>query len=196
MKPVYPRIVFDCDDVLLDWTKGFYEYLTYLGRPPSQPRPSSWDMTDWVGPDALELVTDFNLSRRFELLDPCEDATSTVRLLHELNFEIVVVTACGTDNITVDRRNTNLRRIFGHAINRIICLPLGMSKAEILSSWAPGVFIDDHLNHVQAAHELGYASYLMTRPHNQNLLVPEGIGRTDGFIPFMYDMLTALHESA
>lgn len=148
-------IIFDCDDVLLDWQEGFRLWMLATNGLRLDPAgPQSWDMDEWIGQPALPFIERFNASTSFGDLRSCMGAKAAVAQLYAAGHELHVVTACSDDPAVIFRRERNLDRVFGDVFASIVCVPLGFSKTEALSQIAestsqPIIWIED--NHKNAS---------------------------------------------
>ena len=130
--------------------------------------PQSWDMDAWVGQPALPFVEEFNGTHTFGSLHPCAGAKAAVARLYAAGHRLHVLTSCSDDPITIRRREQNLDRLFGDVFTSITCLPLGVSKGETLSQFAPGaVWIEDNYRNARAGVEFGHDCWMMRRNHNR-----------------------------
>lgn len=165
--------IFDCDDVLLDWQSGFMRWMAAIKRRPLNPAgPQSWDMLDWVGADAYDLVAQFNESMTFGNLIYCDGARAAVRTLYEAGHELHVISSCSADPAVVGRRERNLDRMFGDVFTSIVCLPLGSSKVKAIEKIvdaAPSgtaTWIEDNVQHALDGFMLGLNTFVVRRGHN------------------------------
>lgn len=163
------RILFDCDDVLLDWLGGFRSFIeTHHGIVPDHPAPLSWDMEAWLGGrNPRPLIEEFNTSHHFAKLEPVAGAVEAVTTLHRRGWWIGVLTSCTVQGGGVEiSRMDNLQSHFGRKIQQTWCLPLGSSKRVGLNLIAPGVYVEDNLDHAISAVSLGIKTFMVRRPHN------------------------------
>ncbi len=175
-------IIFDCDDVLLNWIGGFRESLPIK---PATPFPLDWDMDLWVGVPARPLVERFNASPAFGELEPCPGAVEAVAALKAAGHKLIVLTSCSRAVEVIGRRRVNLERVFGPVFSKVICLELGASKKWHLGRLDLGVWVEDNVNHAEAGLSVGHETYLFNRPHNIHLSVSEAITRIDSFDPIL-----------
>lgn len=169
-----PAIVFDCDDVLLDWQGGFSKWLgqnkgIYL----SKVGPRSWDMDEWVGQPARPLIEEFNASPDFGYLLPILGARQAIAKFYAAGHRLHVVTACSTNPTIVERRTRNLDALFGDVFTSIVCVPLGFAKSEALetiirSSSQGAVWIEDNYRNCLMGVDLGFDEcWMFRRNHNR-----------------------------
>lgn len=168
-------VVLDCDGVLLDWEKGFFEWMkrAHPEYTLKTPYPEVWDLHHWIGCDketAAFLVTQFNTSSFFEFLNPMPGAE---RLIYELGlrFELYVLTSCSGDEAVRQRRLNNLEGYFGKVFRNVICLPLGMSKMDTLKSFhtvlGRCIWIEDNYQNAAHGFAAGHEAFFLHRPHNK-----------------------------
>lgn len=166
------HIIFDCDDVLLNWAQGFKLYCSAkLGRD-IVGDPPSWQMGEWLSMtdcEAFTLIEEFNSGELFGFLQPIRGAVEEVsRMVTSGRNSLHVVTSCSSDAKTVSRRRDNLERVFGKRVfDTIHCLDLGESKKKILQAWEPGaIWVEDNYKNALLGAEVGHETYMMQRRHN------------------------------
>lgn len=164
-------VVLDCDDVVLDWHKGFIEYVeanTPHKLNHNHPH-DSWDMWDWFydlpKERFTELVVEFNGYPR--VLQPTEMARPALLDLYYAGNELVVLTSFGGCPIQTKFRQDYLKVVFGDIFKEIIVLPLGYCKKDSLKKLNPRVFIEDNKAHAEKAIDLGIRTYLVSTTYNQ-----------------------------
>lgn len=165
------HFMIDCDDVLLDWQQGFRSHLfnRHAIRAPAE-GPSSWSLAEWLGISeqrCLDLITEFNASQQFGELAPMPGAFSAVQRLARQGYRLTVLTSCSDDPVIVDRRKENLRRVFGGAFDRIICVGLLESKRTWLDVLRPGIWIEDNYRNALMGKDAGNKTFVMRRSHNR-----------------------------
>lgn len=187
-------IIFDCDDVLLDWQNGFRDWLWKTkGIHLSKAGPRSWDMDEWVGQPARPLIEEFNASADFGYLTPCLGARQAVAKFYEKGHRLHVVTACSTDPVIEERRTKNLDALFGDVFTSIVCVPLGFAKTEALerilkfTSQRP-VWIEDNYKNCLMGVELGFDCWMFRRNHNRadEDFVRSDVTWTNDFEPILH----------
>ena len=182
-------VIVDVDDCLLQWSTSFKEFCTKAGYGFSKDWPDAYGLKDWLVPavDDLQinqLIRDFNGSEYFASLVPIE---GTEYLEQFRSLGIHAITACGKRNES--RRLRNLDKYFPGVLASINCIELGTPKIDYVINLlsANGVdaedatFIDDHINNVIDAYNLGIKSILFEQPHNKNHKVPNGIIRVNSW---------------
>lgn len=164
-------ILTDVDGVLLDWFAGFKQYLVESGIKVAEGEPSDWSMVGWVDhPDISALIAKFNASPDFGRLVAYPEAVNNLQYLHTKHgHEIVAITSCSDAIETFDRRTRNLLDTFGPIFREVFCLPLMMSKTEVLKNYPRGtVWVEDSLHGAKAGYEAGHRVFLLNRPYNQH----------------------------
>lgn len=160
-------IIFDCDDVLLNWQRGFTDWMFDFHQIQLDPAgPQSWDMNLWVGQNALPFVQQFNASPDFGNLQACEGSQQAIARLYAAGHSIHVITACSDHPEAIARREANLDRVFGDVFSSIICIPLGGKKADALRSLPLGAWIEDNVDHALTGREIGHRTFIMRMNHN------------------------------
>lgn len=167
-----PTVIFDCDDVLLNWLEGFATYCSdKLGREISRRGPDDWVMDKWLGTEpheTIQLIEEFNTSPHFGNLSTVDGAVTAV---HELianvnDVRLHVVTSCSSDWSTIEMRKSNLRRYFGPVFDSVHCLDLGQSKEAVLHAFEPGVWIEDNLKNALIGVKAGHKTFMRQTSHN------------------------------
>ncbi|QXN72200.1 phosphatase [Rhodobacter phage RcRios] len=192
-------IIFDCDDVLLDWQEGFRLWMLATNGVRLDPAgPQSWDMDEWIGEPALPFIERFNASSSFGDLRSCMGAKAAVAQLYAAGHELHVVTACSADPAIIFRRERNLDRVFGDVFASIVCVPLGFPKSEALSKIAestsqPIIWIEDNHKNALAGRALGFDCWMMRRPHNlsHEAFSPLDMKWADDFDPILERLFPA-----
>ena len=179
-------VIFDCDGVLLDWEKGFFEWMKkvhpeYILK---TPYPGHWDLHHWIGCDkekAMFLVTKFNNSTAFGNLMPMSSAQRVVHDLHIAGHPLYVVTSCSGEDGVRARRMQNLLVEFGRVFQNVICLPLGLSKLDTLKAFhtvlGRGIWVEDNYQNAAHGYEAGHQTFFLHRPHNAGY---HGLRERDG----------------
>ena len=166
------NILIDCDDVLLDWQRGFRSWLRDIHNISAHPSgPTSWDMSDWLGlssNDCFSLVTQFNSSKDFGFLPALPTAVEVVRTLKQKGHSLYVITSCGIDPQTIQSRSDNLISHFGDVFDEVIAVPLGVGKQVHLQSFERSIWVEDNYKNALSGLQCGHQTYMMRRNHNRN----------------------------
>lgn len=164
------QILIDCDDVLLHWLAGFRTWLRTERRIETcAGGPHDWDMSAWLKVTSKEsqfLVAAFNSSPEFGNLRPYKQALDTLRKFSSRGFAVDVITSCGEDSLTVSRRVRNIVECFPNCFGEIHCLPLGVSKRALLSSYPNSYWIEDNYQNALIGLECGHKPFMLTRTNN------------------------------
>jgi 5'(3')-deoxyribonucleotidase len=150
------QVVLDCDDVLLDWSSGFKRYIE---RETPYRQNVTKDTVFSIGSqygistaEGLGYVDKFNTGIYFQMLEACPGARQAVQWLLADDYDIHIITACGTFPQTERMRLRNLDFEFGPgAFKEVIFVPGGHSKVEYLSNFPGCFFVDDAVHNVEAA---------------------------------------------
>jgi hypothetical protein len=164
-------ILTDVDGVLLDWFSSFDSYMTSKGLPTIPGNETSYMLAHRHGiPDleAYKMAREFNSSSLIEDLKPITDAQKYVGKLHAQGFRFVAITSLSDHPRAYSYRKQNLKRLFGTAIQTLICLDTGASKIDTLKQWeGSGLFwIEDHIRNALDGAQLGLKSILVSAPYN------------------------------
>lgn len=164
------NIILDCDDVMLDWIGGFWDFCEEkTGNRMDRRGPMGWCMSTWIGvspEQSMELVKEFNGSERFGNLQATDGAAETLKGLAE-TYELHVITSCSADPTTVALRENNLKEAFGDIFTSITCLNLGIPKAAELEKHPDSVWIEDNVRNALLGAELGHNTFVRRVQHNR-----------------------------
>lgn len=163
-------ILTDADGVLLNWEYAFDCWMEAKGY-----FPFTRDIYDIKSRYNIEkkekdfLVRAFNESAAIGFLPPHRDAIHYVRKLHEEHGYIFkVITSLSLEKHAGRLRRKNLNKMFGTAIEEVVCLDTGADKDEALAPYKGSgmIWIEDKPENADLGAELGLQSYLMEHKHN------------------------------
>ena len=163
------NLILDVDEVILDWQAAFVKWTALSGLKLDPAGPTSWDLTDWAGPEALSLVRQFNTTPSFAQIP---FTTGTLEFFEDfkrldLSYPIKLITSCGVTPATISARRKNLSAI-DSAVSEYHFLPLGASKKERLASCPAGsILVEDNVSHALDAVNLGLTAFVFKRNHNR-----------------------------
>ena len=165
-------ILTDCDGVLLNWEFAFCCWMEDRGCNPI--RSDVYDMAVRYGKTKAEmksLIKIFNESAAIGFLPPQRDAMHYVKKLHEEHgFVFRVITSLSLDPYAKKLRVRNLDKLFGSAIDDVICLDTGADKDEALEPYRDSglVWIEDKVENAELGVEMGLNSILVEHEHNMD----------------------------
>lgn len=179
------NILVDCDDVLLDWIGGFWDFCEEeVQRSLDRRGPMGWCMSSWIGVEpetSMEMIREFNGSHRFGNLRPTVGAVETFRELSKTN-EIHVITSCSTAPETVAMRERNLEDVFGNIFSSITCLDLGTPKTAALQKHSSSIWVEDNVRNALIGADLGHTTFVRRVTHNRHQEVrKECLGKLQWF---------------
>lgn len=171
-----PLIVFDADSVLLDWFKGFLQFLKsegfcvnhvekYIGT--TQFVPIEEITLIHCKKENKKLLDKFAKSGILSKLDCFQH--DAVEILKDLNkdYDFAVVTCIGETEDIIQQRKTNLIEKHGNVFVDICCINYGKSKEDSLRSLLKtreiALYIDDRSKHLDEALAVGIRPVLMAR---------------------------------
>lgn len=168
------QVLLDCDDVLLDWIAGFTPFARdRLGLDIDPRGPGQFDLTPWLNVKDQEemraILRRFNegADSGFDALPPIPGAVEGVRELKSMGLTLRVITSCSADPAVRQRRIRNLDDVFGaDAFDDIICLDMGVSKAEALRAQALSAWIEDLPKNALEGHRIGHRACVLAAHHN------------------------------
>ena len=165
-------ILTDCDGVLLNWEFAFNCWMEERGYKPI--RSDVYDMGERFGKTKAEmkgLIKIFNECAAIGFLPPQRDAIQYVRKLHEEHgFVFRIITSLSLNPYAKKLRVRNLEKLFGTAIDDVICLDTGADKDEALEPYRDSglVWIEDKVENAQVGSDMGLNSILIEHEHNMN----------------------------
>lgn len=188
-------ILSDADGVLLDWKYGFEQWLYEThGKTLLRETENVYDVIYRVSGltsiEARELVHDFNRSDYIRKLRPHRDAPEFVDKLYNLGYKIHVITKIDNTPETWEKRNYNLKEIYGDAICKLECMGDMPNKIKHLSAFKnSGMWwIEDSIKNAKDGHELGLKTILVKHEHSVSF-VHDDIFPVDTWKE-IYDLIT------
>jgi FMN phosphatase YigB (HAD superfamily) len=172
---IHKYILTDCDSVLLDWNKAFYDYmeneLGYIKEPDTDGEYMiKRRYKDLTSKTANKLIIDFNKSDRLCMLEPYRDSVEWVKKLQHLGYEFIVISAFSEYADDHAKRLANLQDVFGTGITNLYGVGIGKTKRHILrNNWGDSdlFWIEDHFTHALAGYEEGLKPILIDHPTNK-----------------------------
>ena len=166
-------VLTDADGVLLDWEWAFSVWMQERGYTIKEGAKKSYYLhhhyNELEAKDAKRVVRTFNESAAIGFLPALRDATYYVKRLHEEHgYVFRVITSLSLDKDAQRLRDMNLRKLFGDAIESVICLATGADKDEALEPYrGSGLYwIEDKPSNADVGHALGLRSILVEHGHN------------------------------
>lgn len=168
-------ILTDCDGVLLDWEWAFRVWMTEKGYQFVETGKLEYGLhhhyKDITKVEIKKLVKFFNESASIGFLPALRDSVHYVKRLHEEHgYQFRVITSLSLDKNAAKLREMNLHKIFGNAIESVICLDTGADKDEALAPYeGTGMWwIEDKPENADVGHNLGLRSILIEHGHNMH----------------------------
>jgi FMN phosphatase YigB (HAD superfamily) len=168
-------ILTDADGVLLDWEWAFSVWMQERGYTLRADNKKSYYLhhhyNELEEKDAKKVVRTFNESAAIGFLPALRDSTYYVKRLHEeYGYQFRVITSLSLDKDAQRLREMNLRKIFGDAIESVICLATGADKDEALEPYrGSGLWwIEDKPTNADVGHAIGLKSILIEHGHNMH----------------------------
>lgn len=166
-------VLCDCDGVLLRFIgTPFVKYASaQLGRPLDIADWNDFDLSSWLGitPDeTVALIGAFGRTPAFANLEPCKGAQDFIRRVIAAGRDPHIITASPTDSVSIERRHSNTREVFGDAISKINFVGLHESKEAKLRSYPPSIWIEDHFGNAVLGAEIGHRTFLVRDAHNRD----------------------------
>jgi hypothetical protein len=121
--------------------------------------------------DAKKVVRTFNESAAIGFLPALRDSAFYIKRLHEeLGYKFRVITSLSLDKNAQKLREMNLRKLFGDAIEEVICLDTGADKDSALAPYKDSglYWVEDKPANADVGHALGLKSILVEHGHNMH----------------------------
>jgi len=168
-------ILTDSDGVLLDWEWAFSVWMQERGYTLTVDNKKSYHLhhhyNELEEKDAKKMIKTFNESAAIGFLPALRDAAYYVKRLHEEHgYEFRVITSLSLDANAGRLREMNLHKIFGNAIESVICLDTGADKDAALEPYrGSGMWwIEDKPENADVGHAMGLKSILIEHGHNMH----------------------------
>lgn len=117
--------------------------------------------------ECIEMITQFALDdRHFSRLPPEPCAAKIIPQLHDMGWEFVAISACGTDPRLKDMRLSNLKNAFGFNWKALHTVEYTETKADYLRLYKPTYWVEDNRGHAIAGDAVGHRCFLLDRMHN------------------------------
>jgi len=168
---MYSKLILtDCDGVLLNWEYAFDVWMNERGH--KKLDNDSYSVGTRYGVDkdyGRECIKLFNQSAAIGFLPPLRDAMYYVKKIHEeLGYVFRVITSLSTNPYAVKLRERNLEKLFGTAIDSVLCLETGADKDEALLPYKDSgiTWIEDKVTNAELGDKLGMRSIILEHGHN------------------------------
>lgn len=168
-------ILADCDGVLLDWEWAFSVWMQERGYTLTADNKKSYYLhhhyNELEEKDAKKVVKTFNESAAVGFLPALRDAAYYVkRLYEEHGYQFRVITSLSLDRNAAKLREMNLNKLFGNAIESVICLDTGADKDLALEFYRDSGmwWIEDKPENADVGHRMGLKSILVEHGHNMH----------------------------
>ena len=168
-------ILTDADGVILDWEWAFSVWMQERGYTLTADNKKSYDLyhqyKELEQKDYKKVVRTFNESAAIGFLPALRDSAHYVKRLHEEHgYEFRVITSLSLDKNAGKLREMNLRKLFGNAIESVICLDTGADKDSALAPYKDSGmwWIEDKPQNADVGHAMGLKSILVEHGHNMH----------------------------
>jgi FMN phosphatase YigB (HAD superfamily) len=172
-------ILTDADGVLLDWEWAFSVWMQERGYTLTADNKKSYFLhhhyNELEEKDARKVVKTFNESAAVGFLPALRDATYYVkRLYEEHGYQFRVITSLSLDRNAAKLREMNLNKLFGNAIESVICLDTGADKDAALEPYRDSGmwWFEDKIENADVGHAMGLKSVLVEHGHNMHHVCP------------------------
>lgn len=207
-------VVFDSDEVLLNWPLGFVNWhnKTYGSRvDTSNGVDYDKDIKTLFDQDpdvTEERMLEFNTSSwEFGCLEPMKHAVTGIEYIKDYNrmnpdnqIKIIVVTKCGDSTPTRNMRIANLVNVFGDVFEEIITLNLCHSKVSSLQYCAEHyntlMFVDDYFSNItQVRDATCIPCFALRAPHNKHMSYPGSTFGCDTWSDLFAEIVSVLRNA-
>jgi hypothetical protein len=177
-------ILTDADGVLFDWVGSYVNWATTVkGLELAQDYLKSYTLEGWFGitkDHAWSLVTEFNGGNAMAVMEPYLDAVEYVNKLHyDHGYKFIVITSMGLNPYAKKLRWSNLKQLFGDAIQDLIVTDILVCKGPILETYEPAIWIEDKPSNANVGAEHGHRSFLLNHDHNAEHELDPRVTRVD-----------------
>lgn len=172
-----PRFILtDVDDTVLDFANTFSRWATQNGFATNGVLRDSYSIESFLGLSREECesaLAEFAKSEDIAAQPPEPCARNVLPDLYGSGYDFVAITACGLDPDFRMKRWRTLGVSFGFPWMNVHVVRLGGSKREVLESFPPSIWVEDHFGHAVDGSESGHRSFVITRPYNEGLHHPK-----------------------
>lgn len=155
-----PLAIIDVDDVILDWTNGFNDWIIsnkgYNGQRLYTLKQSLEQL------NAVDWAIEFNNSPEFSELEFIDGAIEGINEIFNIGFDIILLTSCGQE--VYESRKTNLSKL--QSPFTLICLNFAEKKDNKIHELKPNLFIDDNIHNARVASAYGMSLHMQTGFNN------------------------------
>ena len=161
--------IFDVDDVLIPWRKGFMAWMHRDGHVPVSPAHDASFMLAFPNltrDGLLAKVEQYSRSTEYRNLELVSGAWEAFRQLRAERPDhlFIAVTCCGLDIVTRANRHWQLHTL---PLDAVIPLPVGASKLPVYQQFVPGVVFEDRTPHIDEAKRCGHITIGVHQPWNR-----------------------------
>jgi hypothetical protein len=166
--------IIDVDNTLLNWHKGFAEYMDKEGHPLSD--SDSYDLLTHypsVGckDKMYEYVVAFNSSDGMLMLEPMQYMQAYIEQEIKPNYDRIIALTCfSRDWRSHIMREINIKTHYPDIFDKIICKALGESKLKELREYNADLLIDDAPKYIAEGQSLGIRTIILDMPYNQGII--------------------------
>lgn len=166
-------VLTDIDHVVLHHATSFQKWLgdNYCPSFKNKNWEEYIDFEEWLGmntKEANEIIHKFNTSIYFSELFPEKDAEIIIPKLKDKGYNFIGITACGDHSDIKKYREMNIQKYFPDIFDTIYYVNNPNDKLEILSSYPPSYWVEDHISNAVLGKNCGHKTYLIDQPYNKN----------------------------
>lgn len=175
-------VVFDIDDTMLDFSRGFRDYANHYHGLNLKGMPDKHSLASWfTDAPALRdvLLRRFNVTWQFGCLKALPGAVKYLQRFSRANktlenpIKLILLSKCGSISATQALRKANLTNVFGMMFDDIIMIDHEMSKKHILQALQGTheilLCVDDYVQNCREMVELGIPTVVMAHSTNANV---------------------------
>lgn len=174
----------DIDGVLVDWGHAFEKWIVEerLGYHPSPDKTIAqvYNLFEWIFPNgddaskvlARSIIDEFQASEHAARIPAYADALEYLPKIAALGYHFSAISTAGIGPGIPERRLELLNHHFPGLFAAIHILPPVVAKRVALKLYSPTYWVDDHINHVKHARELGHFAFHLE--HDKGMYVNEG----------------------
>ena len=163
-------ILTDVDGVILDWAKGFDQFLEQHYKIKVKDPTQYTAHLRWEGTrEQMKTLTwHFNMSAWMRYLEPLRDSVEIIKKLGQEGWKFIAITSMHTDEYSHKLREQNLQDLYGNVWEKVICLLTGADKDQALLPWKDSgyVWVEDKFTNAVLGADMGLQSVLMKHDFN------------------------------
>lgn len=162
-------ILTDIDNTLLCFQSAFEGWLRHKGVDFHEGALNTFYDIDSMFDEPVDsqaLVNEFFGTRWASQFCALRNCNEPVNQLKEMGYQFIAISACDdADGTLKEARERNIREVFGFDMEVHLTGYAG-TKRDLLSSFEPAIWVEDHVSNAELGAELGHTTYLIDHTYN------------------------------